>query len=109
MNNICSASAVIELVSSLPNKTREGVAKKWVKAQEAFPPNIPCGLRSVYQQATYWGKLTIWAEFRLGEWGLGEPIIGMLFAKAAKLRNSLPGLAYCILRGFAAFGIVIAK
>lgn len=76
MNNICPASAVIELASSLHHKTREGVAKKWVKAQEeALPPNIPCGLLSVYQEASYWGKLTMWAEFRLVGWGLGEPLL----------------------------------
>lgn len=84
MNNICSASAVIELVSSLPNKTREGVAKKWVKAQEAFPPNIPGGLLCVYQEASWWGKLTMWAEFRLVGWGLGEPLYWYGYCKSSE-------------------------
>ena len=88
MNNICSAAAVIELASSINHKTREGVAKKWVKAQEeAFPPNIPGGLLCVYQEASYWGKLTMWAEFRLIGWGLGRSLFWYAYCKAAELNK----------------------
>ena len=51
------------ILSNINKKTRNCVARAWLKQKEGFPPCLPVLLLSVYANASHFDRLKMWAEF----------------------------------------------